>query len=184
MILSDRKISDLAQYCGMIDPFVPDQVRGNGIISYGLSSFGYDARLDRTFKLFKDRPVQIIDPKEFTKSSVTEESGDYCIIPPGGYILGRTIEYFRMPRDVLALCYGKSTYARCGVMVNVTPLEPGWHGTVTLELHNATNQNVKVYAGEGICQFTFFQGHNPKVSYADREGKYQGQIDITLARVQ
>lgn len=184
MILSDLQISELCRTQGMIEPYAPSLMSGGGIISYGQSSFGYDARLDREFKVFKDRPVEMIDPKQFAERNVTTESGAYCIIPPGGYILGRTVEYFRMPRDVMALCYGKSTYARCGIMINVTPLEPGWHGTVTLELHNATNQNVKVYAGEGICQFTFFQGHNPRVSYADRNGKYQGQQEVTFARVQ
>jgi dCTP deaminase len=168
----------------MIDPFVDHQVR-DGNISYGLSSAGYDARLAREFKVFTNLHTAIIDPKEFPENAfVNFRDVDYCIIPPNSHILGRTVEYFKMPQDILAVCLGKSTYARCGIIINVTPLEPGWEGHVTMEIANLTPLPAKVYADEGICQFLFFRTETqPSVSYAARKGKYQGQTGIVTARL-
>jgi dCTP deaminase len=168
----------------MITPFIDSQLR-NGNISYGLSSFGYDARVDRQFKIFPNGglPNIIVDPKKFDKLCYSDYEGDECIIPPNSFALGRTVERFKIPRNVFVICMGKSTYARCGIIINVTPLEPEWEGTVTLEFSNTTPLPAKIYAGEGACQFIFLRGNECDVSYADRGGKYQGQTEITLPKV-
>lgn len=184
MILCDHEIEELA-WAGMIAPFIRTQ-HSAGIISYGLSSFGYDARVDRQWKVFQQsmlNPLGIIDPKNFDKELVKEFEGDYCIVPPNGFALGRTFERFRIPRNIMAICMGKSTYARCGIVVGCTPLEPEWEGTVTLEFSNTTSLPAKIYSGEGACQFLFFKGENPQVSYLDRRGKYQNQTEVTLPRI-
>lgn len=179
-ILSDKTIEQLE---GMISPFEPDLVK-NGKISYGLSSYGYDARLAPEFRICSITDNTIIDPKAIKEDSFIMHTGDHCIIPPNGFVLSRTVEYFKIPRDVLVVCVGKSTYARCGIIVNVTPLEPEWEGYVTLELSNTTPYPAKVYANEGICQFLFFKGDKPcKTSYAQRQGKYMNQQGVTLAKL-
>lgn len=171
----------------MIVPFIPGQVRqdnnGGKIISYGTSSMGYDVRLGRKFKIFTNAFNALIDPLDMPISSYVDHEGDYVIIPPNSYVLGHTIEYFNLPRDVGAICVGKSTYARVGCIVNVTPIEPGFCGEVVIELSNATPLPMKVYAGQGIAQFIFFRGEPCEVSYADRDGKYQGQTGIQTALV-
>lgn len=183
MILSDKWIRDKAQNDGMIEPFVEAQ-RRDGCISYGVSSFGYDARLAPEYKIFTNINSTIVDPKNFSDDLFVDREGDHCIIPPNGFVLGRTVEYFRVPDDVLVICLGKSTYARCGIIVNVTPLEPGWEGHVTLEFSNTTPLPAKIYANEGVCQFLFLQGNErPDVTYADRAGKYMGQRGVTLPRL-
>jgi dCTP deaminase len=182
-VLSDRWIRKTAQSDGMITPFVEKQTRA-GVVSYGLSSYGYDARLAPEFRVFTNVHSAIVDPKHFSASSFVETEADVCIIPPNSFILSRTIEYFKVPRDVLVICLGKSTYARCGLIVNVTPLEPEWEGHVTLEISNTTPLPAKVYANEGVCQFIFLRGEAPcETSYADRDGKYQGQRGVTLPRL-
>lgn len=182
-IMSDRWIRQQAQENGMIEPFTDRQQR-EGVISYGLSSYGYDARVAGEFKIFTNVDSAIVDPKNFSSDSFVEREGKVCIIPPNSFALARTVEYFRIPRDVLVICLGKSTYARCGIIVNVTPLEPGWEGHVTLEFSNTTPLPAKVYADEGACQFLFLHGNEPcEVSYADRAGKYQGQRGVTLPRL-
>jgi dCTP deaminase len=182
-IQSDRWIREQAQAHGMIEPFVEAQ-RSDGCISYGLSSYGYDARVSNEFKLFTNVDNAIVDPKNFQANSFVDRTTDVCIIPPNSFALARTVEYFRVPRDVLVICLGKSTYARCGIIVNVTPLEPGWEGHVTLEFSNTTPLPAKVYANEGACQFLFLQGNEPcEVSYADRAGKYMGQRGVTLPKL-
>jgi dCTP deaminase len=185
-ILDDRAIRDLCEAQGMIDPFVNGQVRekdGQKIISYGLSSYGYDARVADEFMIFTNVDNAIVDPKAFDKQSFVERQTDVCIIPPNSFALARTVEYFRIPRDVLVICLGKSTYARCGLIVNVTPLEPGWEGHVTLEISNTTPLPAKVYANEGLSQFLFFKGSREcEVNYASRGGKYMGQRGVTLPR--
>lgn len=178
MILADFIIESLARK-GMITPFHERQC-SEGIISYGLSSFGYDARVDRQFRVFNDRPV---DPKNIEEGTYEELETDKLWIPPHGFVLARTVETFDIPRNVLAICMGKSTYARCGIIVNVTPLEPEWRGKVTLEFSNTTNGPRPLYAGEGACQFLFFEGSTPEISYADRKGKYQDQEQITMPGV-
>ncbi|MGB1147013.1 MAG: dCTP deaminase [Alphaproteobacteria bacterium] len=181
-ILPDHKIRELAQQ-GMIEPFVEAQKR-EGMISYGVSSYGYDARVAPEFSIFTNVDNAVVDPKNFSKSSLVERETDVCIIPPNSFALARTVEYFRIPRDVLVVCVGKSTYARCGIIVNVTPLEPEWEGHVTLEFSNTTPLPAKIYANEGACQFLFFQGDEPcEISYADRAGKYMGQTGVTLPRL-
>ncbi len=168
---------------GMIEPFVECQ-RGKGVISYGLSSYGYDARVADEFRIFTDVNNALVDPKAFASDSFIERKSDVCIIPPNSFVLARSFEYFRIPRDVLVVCLGKSTYARCGLIVNVTPLEPEWEGHVTLEISNTTPLPAKVYANEGLCQFLFFKGESVcEVSYRDRGGKYQNQTGVTLPRV-
>ena len=171
----------------MIEPFVERQTRAAGadqIISYGLSSYGYDARLAPEFKIFTNVDNAMVDPKNFSAQSFVERSGEFCVVPPNSFALARTVEYFRIPRDVLVICLGKSTYARCGIIVNVTPLEPEWEGHVTLEISNTTPLPAKVYANEGICQFLFLKGETPpEISYADRAGKYMGQRGVTLPRM-
>jgi dCTP deaminase len=184
MILPDHTIRDLATEHDMIDPFVDGQVRED-VVSYGLSSFGYDMRVAGEFRVFTPNiHNSVVDPKEIDERAMVEyEVDDHILIPPNSYVLGRSVEYFRMPSDVLALVVGKSTYARSGIIVNVTPLEPGWAGHVTIEISNATPLPAKVYAHEGIAQVVFLRGEQPDISYADRSGKYQKQEGITLPRL-
>jgi dCTP deaminase len=182
-ILSDRWIRDEAHRMGMIEPFVERQ-QANGCISYGLSSYGYDARVADEFKIFTNVDNAVVDPKNFSDTSFVDRKTDVCVIPPNSFVLARTVEYFRIPRDVLVICLGKSTYARCGIIVNVTPLEPEWEGHVTLEFSNTTPLPAKIYANEGACQFLFLKGNEPpQISYADRAGKYMGQQGVTLPRL-
>lgn len=187
-ILSDFSIAELALKQKMIEPFVENQVKvdekGAKIISYGNSSYGYDARVSNEFKIFTNIDSAIVDPKNFSDNSFVNRTQDVCIIPPNSFALARTVEYFRIPKDVLVVCVGKSTYARCGIIVNVTPLEPGWEGHVTLEFSNTTPLPAKIYAFEGACQFLFFKGDKPcKTSYDMRAGKYMGQVGVTLPKV-
>ena len=182
-VMSDKWIRRAAQEQGMIDPFVDGQKR-DGAISYGLSSYGYDARVASEFKIFTNVNSAVVDPKDFSMNSFVERDTDICIIPPNSFALARTVEYFRIPRDVLVICLGKSTYARCGIIVNVTPLEPGWEGHVTLEFSNTTPLPARIYANEGAAQFLFLQGNEPcETSYADRAGKYMGQRGVTLPKL-
>lgn len=182
-VMSDIWIREMAKTKGMIEPFVEAQKR-EGTISYGLSSYGYDARVAREFKIFTNVNSAVVDPKEFSPESFVDRDTDVCVIPPNSFALARTVEYFRIPRDVLVICLGKSTYARCGIIVNVTPLEPEWEGHVTLEFSNTTPLPAKIYANEGACQFLFLQGDQPcEVSYADRAGKYMGQRGVTLPKL-
>ena len=170
----------------MIEPFAPEQVRevdGRRVISYGVSSYGYDVRCADEFKVFTNINSAIVDPKGFDPQSFVDVKGDSIIIPPNSFALARTVEYFRIPRNVLVLCVGKSTYARCGIIVNVTPLEPEWEGHVTLEFSNTTPLPARIYAGEGVAQFLFLEGPECQVSYKDRGGKYQGQRGVTLAKM-
>ena len=180
----DRWIRQMAQEKGMIEPFTDGLVRekdGEKIISYGLSSYGYDLRVSREFKVFTNMNNSIVDPKNFSQSAFVDVIADECIIPPNSFALARSVEYFRIPRDVLTLCIGKSTYARCGIIVNVTPFEPEWEGRVTLEISNTTPVPVKIYANEGLAQVLFYQAANVcETSYADRSGKYMRQVEITL----
>jgi len=168
----------------MIDPFSEKQVN-NGVISYGLSSYGYDLRVADEFKIFTNvNGAPVVDPKNFTEESFVTKHGDFAIIPPNSFALARSVEYFKIPRDVLTICVGKSTYARCGLIVNVTPFEPEWEGFVTLEISNTTPLPAKIYANEGLCQIIFFQGDEPcETSYKDRKGKYQAQKGIVLPKV-
>ena len=179
-IKSDYWIEKMSLEHGMIDPFEVNQVRG-GKISYGLSSFGYDIRVSDEYKIFTNVNNSIIDPKNFDSASFVDFTGDVCIVPPNSFALARSVEYFRIPRDVLTICVGKSTYARCGIIVNVTPFEPEWEGYVTLEISNTTPLPAKIYSNEGLCQVLFFQSDEDcRTSYKDKEGKYQEQIGITL----
>ena len=181
-IMSDKWIRTQAKERGMIEPFVDGQVRDG--ISYGVSSYGYDARVAPEFKIFTDVDSVVVDPKNFSQQSFVDRTADEIIIPPNSFALARTVEYFRIPEDILVICLGKSTYARCGIIVNVTPLEPGWEGHVTLEFSNTTPLPAKIYANEGACQFLFFQGNEPcEVPYNARSGKYQGQTGVTLPRL-
>lgn len=210
-ILPDHWIRKQALNHGMIEPFVDNQVRevdegdellaqangGSrvirpsklipkpaGVISYGVSSYGYDARVADEFKIFTNVDCATVDPKAFSANSFVDRKTDVCIIPPNSFALARTVEYFRIPRDVLVICLGKSTYARCGIIVNVTPLEPEWEGHVTLEFSNTTPLPAKIYANEGACQFLFLKADEPcDVSYRDRSGKYMGQVGVTLPRL-
>ena len=171
---------------GMIEPFEDRQVRTSDqgdLISYGLSSFGYDLRAAPEWRIFVNAFNTVVDPKNFDTDSLVEVDGDACIIPPNSFALTRSVEYMRIPEDVMVVALGKSSYARCGIVANVTPLEPGWEGHVTLELSNTTPLPAKVYANEGIVQLLFFQGERPEVTYADRKGKYQGQRGVTLPRL-
>ena len=183
-IKSDKWIRRMAEQEGMITPFEPGQVRdtANGrIISYGTSSYGYDVRCSNEFKIFTNINSAIVDPKNFDESSFVDVNSDVCIIPPNSFALARTIETFKIPRNVLTICLGKSTYARCGIIVNVTPLEPEWEGQVTLEFSNTTPLPAKIYANEGVAQMLFFESDEVcETSYADRKGKYQGQQGVTL----
>jgi dCTP deaminase len=190
-IKSDRWIRQQALEHGMIEPFVEGQVRqpdqrGLQAISYGLSSYGYDMRVAPEFKIFTNVLSAVVDPKKFDSRSFVEFEGDVCIVPPNSFALARSVEYFRIPRNVLTICVGKSTYARCGIITNVTPFEPEWEGHVTLEISNTTPLPAKVYANEGICQVLFFEADPDdvcEVSYADKSGKYQGQVGVTLPKL-
>jgi dCTP deaminase len=185
-IKSDRWIRRMAQQHNMIEPFVAGQVReteGGRLISYGTSSYGYDVRCADEFKIFTNINSAIVDPKNFDQESFVDLQSDVCIIPPNSFALARTVEYLRIPRNVLTICLGKSTYARCGIIVNVTPLEPEWEGHVTLEFSNTTPLPAKVYANEGVAQFLFFESDEVcETPYRDRGGKYQGQRGVTLPR--
>jgi len=182
-VLSDKNIRKLAIEEGMISPFEDKQVR-EGKISYGLSSYGYDARVSEEFKIFTNVNSEIVDPKNFKSTNFVTENGTECIIPPNSFALARTVEKFKIPKDILVICLGKSTYARCGIIVNVTPLEPGWEGYVTLEFSNTTPLPAKIYANEGVAQFIFLKGkETPEVTYADRKGKYMGQTGVTLPKI-
>ena len=182
-IMPDRWIRGMARDHGMIEPFVDRQTR-EGVISFGLSSYGYDARVAPEFRIFTNVDNALVDPKHFNAQSFVERNGESCVIPPNSFALARTVEYFRIPRDILVICLGKSTYARCGMIVNVTPLEPEWEGHVTLEISNTTPLPARVYANEGLCQFLFLRGsEEPEVSYADRKGKYMRQTGVTLPRL-
>jgi dCTP deaminase len=183
-ILSDKTIRKLAMEKNMISPFEDKQVR-EGKISYGLSSFGYDARVGDEFKIFTNVNSETVDPKKFTSNNfITKQSSDFVIIPPNSFALATTIEYFKIPRDVMCIVVGKSTYARCGIIVNVTPIESEFEGTVTLEFSNTTPLPAKIYANEGVAQFLFLKGNEaPETSYADRKGKYMGQTGVTLPKV-
>ena len=182
-VLSDKWIRKMSLEKDMISPFVEKQQRSNNI-SYGLSSFGYDARVSNEFKIFTNVNSGIVDPKVFKKESFVTKIGKECIIPPNSFALARTVEYFKIPDNVLVICLGKSTYARCGIIVNVTPLEPGWEGHVTLEFSNTTPLPAKIYANEGVAQFVFIKGNEkPETTYAKRKGKYMKQKGVTLPKV-
>ena len=176
----------MAEERGMIEPYVPHQIASveeKRIVSYGTSSYGYDVRCSTEFKIFTNINAAVVDPKAFDDSSFIEFEGDVCIIPPNSFVLARTIEYFRIPRNILTICVGKSTYARCGIIVNVTPFEPEWEGYVTLEFSNTTPLPAKIYANEGVAQVIFFESEEEcEISYKDRKGKYQGQTGVTLPR--
>ncbi len=179
----DRWIRKMSLEQKMIEPFVDKQVR-QGVISYGVSSYGYDVRVADEFMIFTNVHSAIVDPKNFDPKSMVEFKGDVCVIPPNSFALARTVEYFRIPRKVLTICLGKSTYARCGLIVNVTPFEPEWEGFVTLEISNTTPLPAKVYANEGLAQVLFFEADEEcEISYADKKGKYQGQRSIVLPRL-
>lgn len=180
---SDGWIRKMALNEGMITPFCEDQV-GLGVVSYGLSSYGYDIRVTNEFKIFTNLNSTVVDPKHFDDANVVDFVGDVCIVPPNSFALARTVEYFKIPRDVLAICLGKSTYARCGIIVNVTPFEPEFEGHITIEISNTTPLPAKIYANEGIAQVLFLQGDEVcETSYKDKSGKYQGQEGITLPRI-
>jgi dCTP deaminase len=182
-IKSDHWISRMAREHRMIEPYSEAQVR-EGVISYGVSSYGYDVRIADDFKIFTNINSTIVDPKSFDPRSFVDFKGDVCVIPPNSFALARTVEYFRIPRSVLVVCLGKSTYARCGIIVNVTPLEPEWEGIVTLEVSNTTPLPAKIYANEGIAQMLFFESDEVcRTSYADKKGKYQAQQGLTLPRL-
>jgi dCTP deaminase len=184
-IKSDQWIRRMARDHGMIEPFVDGQVR-EGSISYGVSSYGYDMRVAPEFRIFTNVLSVIVDPKHFDARSFVEFDGDVCIVPPNSFALARSVEYFRIPRNVLTICLGKSTYARCGIITNVTPFEPEWEGFVTLEISNTTPLPAKIYANEGICQVLFFEADDDDVcqtSYADKKGKYQKQTGVTLPKL-
>ena len=184
-IKSDRWIQRMAREHGMIEPFAESQVR-DGAISYGVSSYGYDMRVADEFKIFTNVHSTVVDPKHFDARSFVEYRGDVCIVPPNSFALARSIEYFRIPRDVLTICVGKSTYARCGIITNVTPFEPEWEGHVTLEISNTTPLPARIYANEGIAQVLFFEADADDIcvtSYADKRGKYQAQRGVTLPRI-
>jgi len=182
-IKSDRWIRTMALEHGMIEPFEEKQVR-DGVISFGLSSYGYDMRVARNFRIFTNVNSAIVDPKRFDARSFVEFEGDVCIIPPNSFALASSVEYFRIPRTIMTICVGKSTYARCGIITNVTPFEPEWEGHVTLEISNTTPLPAKIYAGEGISQVLFFESDEPcQLSYADRKGKYQKQTGVTLPKI-
>ncbi len=182
-IMPDSWIKKMAKENDMIQPFADEQNK-NGVISFGVSSYGYDARVSDEFKVFTNVNNALVDPKNFSEASFIERKADSCIIPPNSFVLARTVEYFKIPRDVLVICLGKSTYARCGIIVNVTPLEPEWEGHVTLEFSNTTPLPAKIYANEGVAQFIFLKGNErPSVTYANRKGKYMKQKGVTLPKV-
>jgi len=179
----DRWIRQMALEHGMIEPFAENQVR-DGVISYGVSSYGYDMRVADEFKIFTNVYSAVVDPKSFSPQSFVDFKGAVCIIPPNSFVLARSMEYFRIPRNVLTICVGKSTYARCGLIVNITPFEPAWEGYVTLEISNTTPLPAKIYANEGIAQVLFFEADEEcEISYADKKGKYQGQTGVTPPRL-
>ncbi len=186
-VLSDKWICKNAKENDMISPFSDTQIRKNNdtrIVSYGVSSYGYDARVADEFKIFTNINTTIIDPKDFDSNNFATRKTDTCIIPPNSFALARTVEYFKIPDDVLVICVGKSTYARCGIIVNVTPLEPGWEGHVTLEFSNTTPLPAKIYANEGACQFIFLKGNEPcDTTYSSRSGKYMKQTGVTLPKM-
>ena len=182
-IKSDKWIKRMARECRMIEPFVADQMRA-GVISYGVSSYGYDVRVGNEFKVFTNVFNTVVDPKNFDSRSFVDIVADVCIIPPNSFALASTVEYFRIPRDILTVCLGKSTYARCGIIVNVTPFEPEWEGHVTIEISNTTPLPAKIYANEGIAQVLFFQSDEVCArSYKDKKGKYQAQRGVTLPKL-
>ena len=182
-VLSDKWIKKMSKENGMISPFVDKQQKKN-VISYGLSSYGSDARVSKEFKIFTKVNSSMVDPKDFSNSNFISKKQDICIIPPNSFVLASTVEYFKIPKNILVICLGKSTYARCGIIVNVTPLEPEWEGHVTLEFSNTTPLPAKIYANEGACQFVFLQGNeDPEISYADRKGKYMNQKGVTLPKI-
>ncbi|MCC7478334.1 dCTP deaminase [bacterium] len=182
-IKSDRWIREMALTRHMIEPFTEKQI-SKGKISYGLSSFGYDIRVGRDFKIFTNVNSSVVDPKNFDPHSFVDFSGDVCVIPPNSFALAVSVEFMRIPRNVLCVCVGKSTYARCGIITNVTPLEPGWEGYITLEISNTTTLPARIYANEGLVQVLFFESDEAcETSYADRSGKYQGQKGITIPTV-
>jgi|TARA_B110000438_G_scaffold303401_1_gene364707 dCTP deaminase len=182
-VLADRWIKKMALEKEMIKPFISKQISNNNI-SYGLSSYGYDARVSDEFKIFTDVDSAIVDPKNFNKNSFVSRKVSECIIPPNSFALASTVEYFKIPKNVLVICLGKSTYARCGIIVNVTPLEPGWEGHVTLEFSNTTPLPAKIYANEGAAQFIFLDGNEePEITYEQRNGKYMKQTGVTLPKV-
>ncbi len=183
MIKADKWIRKACQEQKMIEPFV-EKLDGEGKISYGLSSYGYDIRVADEYKIFTNALASLVDPKNFDQRSFVDFKGPYCIVPPNSFALACSVEYFRIPRDVLAICVGKSTYARCGIIVNVTPLEPGWEGILTLEISNTTPLPAKIYSNEGIAQLLFYQGSEIcETSYADRKGKYLKQHGVVLPRI-
>ena len=182
-VLPDTWIRKMATEHGMISPFTEAQ-RRDGVISYGVSSYGYDARVSDEFKIFTNLDSAVVDPKNFSDAGFVDRKTDVCVIPPNSFALARTVEHFKIPRDVLVICLGKSTYARCGIIVNVTPLEPEWEGHVTLEFSNTTPMPARIYANEGAAQFIFLKADSVcETSYADRKGKYQGQMGVTLPRL-
>ena len=182
-VMPDTWIRDMAVNKGMISPFT-DRLARDGVISYGVSSYGYDARVSDEFKIFTNLDSVVVDPKQFSDQGFVDRKTDVCVIPPNSFALARTVEYFKIPRDVLVICLGKSTYARCGIIVNVTPLEPEWEGHVTLEFSNTTPMPARIYANEGAAQFIFLKADSVcETSYADRKGKYQGQKGVTLPRL-
>ena len=181
--MPDSWIKKMAIEREMIDPFVENQVKKN-VLSYGLSSYGYDARVSSSFKVFTNVNSAVVDPKNFKKDSFISRKSSTCVIPPNSFALARTVEYFKIPENVMVICLGKSTYARCGIIVNVTPLEPGWEGYVTLEFSNTTPLPAKIYANEGAAQFVFIKGNEkPEVSYSKRKGKYMKQKGVTLPKI-
>jgi dCTP deaminase len=182
-VKNDRWIRRMVQEQNMIEPFAENQKR-DGVISYGLSSYGYDLRVADEFKIFTNVNNSVVDPKQFDEASFVEFKGPVCIVPPNSFALARSVEYFRIPRNVLTICVGKSTYARCGIIVNVTPLEPEWEGFVTLEISNTTPLPARVYSNEGLCQIVFFESDEVcETSYKDKKGKYQAQQGIVLPRI-
>ena len=182
-IMPDQWIKKMVKERQMIDPFI-DKLEKKGVLSYGLSSYGYDARVSKNFKIFTKVISATVDPKNFSETSFVDREGDQCVIPPNSFALARTVEYFKIPKETLVICVGKSTYARCGIIVNVTPLEPEWEGHVTLEFSNTTPLPAKIYANEGAAQFLFFKGDDIcDLSYADRKGKYMFQKGVTLPKL-
>ncbi len=182
-IKHDQWITKMSREHGMIEPFEEKQIR-DSMISYGVSSYGYDMRVSNEYKIFTNVNSTVVDPKAFDASNFVEVKSDVVLIPPNSFALARSVEYFRIPRNILAICLGKSTYARCGIICNVTPFEPEWEGHVTIEISNTTPLPAKIYSNEGICQVLFFESAEPcRVSYKDRKGKYQGQTGITLPRM-
>jgi dCTP deaminase len=182
LIKNDKWIKKMVLECGMISPFAETQIRQH-CISYGVSSYGYDMRIGDEFKLFTNLHNSIVDPKSIDSRTFVDIKTDVCIIPPNSFALARSVEYFKMPRNVMTICLGKSTYARCGIIVNVTPLEPEWEGNITIEISNTTTLPAKIYSNEGVAQLLFFEGEEPEISYRDKKGKYQSQTGITLPRL-